>query len=86
MADENEGFEITTSAQVERTYLVQGDSEEQAHARLRTWLKDSEMLRDGLVVELPEKQTDTTPQKVRKVKKVTRPRAVKDGEKQAEAG
>jgi hypothetical protein len=57
--------EITTTAQVERTYLVQGATPEQAHDRLRAHLKDAAALREGLVVELRDKQIDATPQRVK---------------------
>lgn len=71
-------FEITTTAQVERVYVVQGSNEDQAHTRLRAHLKDADSLREGLVVEQADKQIDATPQKVKKdgVKKITKPRAV----------
>lgn len=58
-------FEVVTTAQVERTYVVQAKDVEQAQARLRTHLKDPDMLRDGVVVEQPAKQVDTTPQRIK---------------------
>lgn len=58
-------FEVVTTAQVERTYTVQAKDEEQAQTRLRTHLKDPDMLRDGVVVEQPSKQIDTTPQRIK---------------------
>lgn len=61
-------FEVVTTAQVERTYTVQAKDIEQAHTRLRTHLKDAEMLRDGVVVEQTAKQVDTTPQRIKPAK------------------
>lgn len=79
-------FEITTTAQVERTYVVKGDDDEQAHRRLRTWLADPDGVREGLVVELPERQTDTTTQKVKEKKELTKPRAVESTDAASAAG
>lgn len=61
-------FEITTTAQVERTYTVQAKDREQAETRLRTHLKDPEMLRDHVVVEQASKQRDATPQRIKAAK------------------
>lgn len=74
--DEPRVFEITTTAQVERTYRVHGADEKQAHDRLRTYLKDPEMVQQHLVSEMSERQSDSTPQRVNDVKEVTKPRAV----------
>lgn len=59
-------FQIVTTAQVERIYVVQAKDEEQARARLRTHLGDPEMLRDGVVAQT--KQIDTTPQRIKAAK------------------
>jgi hypothetical protein len=56
--------EIKTTAQVERTYTVEGENEEQAYKRLRTWLADREALRPGLVQEKNDEQRDSKPQRV----------------------
>lgn len=56
--------EIKTTAQVERTYSVEGTDEEQAYKRLRTWLADRDALRPGLVVEKNDEQRDAKPQRV----------------------
>lgn len=58
-------FTIVTTAQVERTYVVQAKDIGQAQARLRTHLQDPDMLRDGVVVEQHSKQVDTTPQRIK---------------------
>lgn len=63
-------FEIVTTAQVERTYTVQAANQEQAQTRLRTHLKDPEMLRDGVVTEQTDRQIDTTPQRIKPAKQV----------------
>lgn len=76
--EQQDSFEIVTTAQVERTYIVVASDEDQAHKRLRTFLKDPDMLREGLVIEQPDKQADKTTQKVKAVKKIAKPRAVKD--------
>lgn len=65
---------LMTTAQVERTYTVQADNEEQARARLRTHFKDPMLLREGIVKELTDKQTDSTPQRI----KAINGKAVKD--------
>lgn len=57
-------FEITTTAQVERTYVVKGGDDDQAHTRLRSYLKDADALREGVVVEQEDKRKDTTPQRI----------------------
>jgi len=59
-------FEIVTTAQVERTYTVQASDEPQARTRLRTFLSDPAMLRDGVVTE--GKQVDATPQRIKGAK------------------
>lgn len=58
---------LTTTAQVERTYTVQADSEEQARDRLRTHFKDPSMLREGIVTEAADKQSDSTPQRIKAI-------------------
>lgn len=58
-------FEIVTTAQVERTYMVQAKDVEQAQARLRTHLKDPEMLREGVIREQTAKQVDATTQRIK---------------------
>jgi hypothetical protein len=58
-------FEVVTTAQVERTYVVQAKDTEQAQARLRQHLKDPDMLRDGVVVEQSKRQQDVTPQRIK---------------------
>lgn len=60
-------YEVTTAAQVQRTYAVRAGDKDQAHARLRAFLKDPDALREGVVVELRDKQIDVTPQKVKSV-------------------
>lgn len=65
-------FEVVTTAQVERTYSVQASTEEQAQARLRTHLKDPDMLREDVVVEKPSKQTDVTPQRIKATSQAAR--------------
>lgn len=61
-------YEVTTTAQVERTFIVKGENDEQAHDRLRIYLKDSGVLREGLVIEQPERDKDTTNRKITNVK------------------
>lgn len=61
-------FEIVTTAQVERTYTVEAKDIEQAQARLRTHLKDPEMLREGVIREQAAKQIDATPQRIKPTK------------------
>lgn len=56
-------FEVVTTAQVERTYVVEAKDEEQAHARLHAHLKDPDALREGVVVE--KKQVDATSQRIK---------------------
>lgn len=56
-------FDITTSAQIERTYRVKAADAESAHRRLRTHIADPDMLRAGLVSKTTWK--DTTPERVK---------------------
>lgn len=74
--DEEQEYEITTTAQVERTYKVQAGDEDTAHKRLRRHLEDPESLREGLVALVEDSQIDFTPQRVKVVKPVSKPRAV----------
>lgn len=57
-------FELATTAQVRRVYTVGADNEAQARERLRQHFKDPAMLREGIVAEVPEKQMDSTPQRI----------------------
>lgn len=85
---EEQDFEITTTAQVERTYRVKATDGESAHRRLRRYLEDPEMARPDLVEVLDDRTTDATPQKVKMdtIKPVSRPRAVEPGkDKEAKA-
>lgn len=59
--------ELTTTAQVERTYTVEADTETQARDRLRTHFKDPGLLREGIVAEQADKQTDATPQRIKAI-------------------
>lgn len=56
-------YRITTTAQTERTYDVVAADEEQARNRVRVHIKDADLLREGLVTQLPE-LLDTTSQKI----------------------
>jgi hypothetical protein len=65
-------FEVVTTAQTERRFIVQAKDEEQAKARWKVHNKDSETLREGIVVEADE-QIDTTPRQIREVHPYPRP-------------
>lgn len=59
---------VTTTAQVERTYYVEVDADggdEQARARVRSYLADPGMLRPGVVNEIRGQQIDATPQRIK---------------------
>jgi hypothetical protein len=56
---------VTTTAQVERTYYVEAEHDEQARDRLRSHLKDPGMLRHGVVDERRGQQIDATPQRIK---------------------
>lgn len=58
-------FEITTTAQVERSYVVEAEDEEQAKKRLRTWIADAEAVRDGVVTKLAH-EVNTTPERIKR--------------------
>lgn len=58
-------FDMTTTAQVERRYVVEAEDEEQAKKRLRSYLKDKEMVKEGVVVEKPEETTNTTTEQIK---------------------
>lgn len=75
-------FRVTTTAQVERTYVVKGRDEAQAHKRLRTFLADPEGVREGLVTVMADLQIDATPQKVKTstIKATPKPRAAKSAD------
>jgi hypothetical protein len=75
---------ITVTAQVERTFVVQGD-EEQAKKRLHNFLKDPESIREGLVTEEPEDGTfkNTTSWRINGVGEVSGPQAVEDAGQKA---
>jgi hypothetical protein len=75
-------FEITTTAQVERTYKVSAPDEAAAHKRLRRFIEDPEMMKPGVVEIVEDLTTDTTPQKVKtdSIKKLpSGPKAVEGG-------
>lgn len=59
--------ELVTTAQVERTYTVLADTEEQARDRLRTHFKDAGMLREGIVTEQNDKQLDSSAQRIKAI-------------------
>lgn len=58
-------FDLVTTAQVERTYVVQAKTEEQAKDRLHIHLKDPDALAPGVVAEQGERQIDATPQRIK---------------------
>lgn len=64
---------VTTTAQVERTYYVEADNDEQARTRLHSYLKDPEMLRRGVVAEMRDLQVDSTPQRIKHSEPVMHP-------------
>lgn len=65
-------FNLITTAQVERTYVVKAQNEEQARTRLRTHMKDPEMLREGIVTKLPQDK-NTTPEKIKRAEPKPKP-------------
>jgi hypothetical protein len=58
-----EKFEVTTTAQVERTYVVEAGDEEQAKKRLRTFIADADAVREGVVTKL-DNEVNTTPERI----------------------
>jgi hypothetical protein len=60
-----EKFEVTTTAQVERTYVVEADDEEQAKKRLRTFIADADAVREGVVTKL-DQEVNTTPERIKR--------------------
>lgn len=58
-------FTIVTTAQVERTYVIQAKDEEQAKDRLHVHLKDADSLAPGIVAEQGDNQVDATPQRIK---------------------
>lgn len=50
MDDQVKKHDVTTTAQVERTYVVEAADEEQAKKRLRAHIADPDSLREGVVV------------------------------------
>lgn len=76
-AEEPKRWEITTTAQVERTYHVEAKDAEQAHKRLRAYLADPDSLREGVVSRLDSRDKDTTPQKTKGEPKTVPPRQSK---------
>lgn len=71
-------FKVTTTAQVERDYIVRATDEEHARRRLRAFLADPELLAEGIVREQVEDVRNTTPPKINSIKRVGKPKAVKD--------
>lgn len=63
--DEQQEFEVTTTAQVERTYKVRAATKESAHVRVRRFIEDPDLIREGVVQLLDDRTTDATPQKVK---------------------
>lgn len=61
-------FLVPTTSQVERTYVVDADSSEQAHARLRTYLADPEAMKEGVVELEGEKNTTDPKVKIQEIK------------------
>jgi hypothetical protein len=60
-------FECVTTAQVERTYIVEAKDEDQARARLKTHMKDSEQQREGIVEKL-DMDKNTTTERITRIK------------------
>jgi hypothetical protein len=73
-----EKFLVTTSAQVERTYAVEADNEDQAKKRLRTHMSDPGMLRDGVVKLDHDSLKNVTPEKIKSARKASRPKVVEE--------
>jgi hypothetical protein len=61
-AGERKQFQVTTTAQVERTYLVEADDEDHAKKRLRSFIADADALRPGLIEEI--RSEDSTAQRI----------------------
>lgn len=64
MEDVAEKFEIKTTAQVERTYIVEASDDAQAKKRLRTFIADADALRAGVVQPLAA-VVNTTPERIK---------------------
>lgn len=61
---EEKTFNLTTSAQVERSYVVKATSKEQAHARLKAFMGDPDAVREG-IVHPQAKLVNKTPEKIK---------------------
>lgn len=64
-------FLLVTSAQVERTYTVEADNEDQARKRLRNHMSDAGMLREGIVKLDQNSLKNVTPEKIKAARKQT---------------
>lgn len=59
-------FEITTTGQVERTYVVEAEDEDQAKKRLRIYIGDSDAVKPGVVTK-QAKEVNSTPERIKDV-------------------
>lgn len=67
-------YRVTTSCQVEREFRVEADTPEQAHARMKAYLSDPELLKEGLVELSGAKDTTAPKIGVQGIKPVSAPR------------
>lgn len=59
-------FRVPTTGQVEKVYVVEAKDAEQAHARVRSFIDDPEMLGSGIVEEQESDTRYKTPEQVQK--------------------
>jgi hypothetical protein len=71
-------FRVPTTGQVEKVYIVEASDSEQAHARVRAFINDPEMLGEGVVVRQDEETKYKTGEQVvgSKITPATGPQAV----------
>lgn len=71
-------FRVPTTGQVEKVYVVEADDKTQAHARVRAFIVDPDMIGEGVVVRQDEETRYKTTESVRAsdITEVTGPAAV----------
>lgn len=67
-------FRLTSTSQVERTYVIEAADEEQAKKRFTTWKHDPEAFASGIVVIDDSATKDATTQQIRSVETVPEPK------------
>jgi hypothetical protein len=77
-------FTLKTTAQVQRTFVVEADDQDQAKRRFTNYKHDPEAFAPGIIIEQADEQIDLTLQRISEITPVPQVRVVESADEKPE--